>query len=585
MKNYTLNGYAIYDYIISGAKKIIQNEKQLNEINVFPVADGDTGSNLAYTMNHIIRNAEKSEDVSATLDSISSAAVDASFGNSGTIFAKYLYGLSLENKNKKNISIKEFIYGLHKSVAYAYDSIAMPKEGTILTVMKEWTNFLNKQEDKHNEFENLLESSIDYSYNVLDKTKDLIDVLKEADVVDAGAKGFVCFIEGILDHVRFGKGKKNIMSRIELVDLEKLDHLNSHLDYRYCSEFTIENLGIKRKELIKTLNNHGDSVIVNIYKDKAKIHIHTNEPEKVMLKLIKAGKVVESKIDDMSIQYDIVHKKRKKIGLITDSIADISKDFIKENMITVIPIQVLSEGTVYLDRITVDGETIYEILDNVEDYPTTSQPSETNIERMLEFLLNYYEKIVGVFVSDKMSGTFSKVSKIAEKLDINNNRILIINSKLNSGGEGLVVKKAVDYIAEGLDLNEIEERLEMDVKKTKLFVKIPDLNYAVRGGRVPKVVGSFASLVGLQPIISIDDDGNGTVTAKGNIAKIVEKQMRKTGIKEYSIVHTKSLNKAEELAQELEKITGKPPIFIENVSAVVSAFIGKGAYGVAFKEE
>src|SRR6056297_332527 len=139
MKNYKLNGYVIYDFIISGAKKIIQNEKQLNEINVFPVADGDTGSNLAYTMNHIIRNAEKSEDVSLTLDSISSAAVDASFGNSGTIFAKYLYGLSLENKDKKNISIKEFINGLNKAVIYAYDSISMPKEGTILTVMKEWT--------------------------------------------------------------------------------------------------------------------------------------------------------------------------------------------------------------------------------------------------------------------------------------------------------------------------------------------------------------------------------------------------------------------------------------------------------------
>jgi len=81
-------------------------------------------------------------------------------------------------------------------------------------------------------------------------------------------------------------------------------------------------------------------------------------------------------------------------------------------MITVIPIQILSEGTVYLDRITVDGETIYEILDNTENYPTTSQPSETNIERLLEFLMNYFEELVGVFVSDKMSGTFSKVSGI-----------------------------------------------------------------------------------------------------------------------------------------------------------------------------
>ncbi len=584
MKNYTLNGYAIYDYIISGAKKIIQNEKQLNEINVFPVADGDTGSNLAYTMNHIIRNAEKNEDVSITLDSISSAAVDASFGNSGTIFAKYLYGLSLENKNKKNISIKEFIEGLHKAVSYAYDSIAAPKEGTILTLMKEWTGYLNKHEGKHNEFENLLESSIDYSYNVLDNTKNLLDVLKEADVVDAGAKGFVCFAEGILDHVRFGKGKKNRESRIEHVDFDKINHLRGKMENRYCSEFTIENLNVKRKELIKTLNNYGDSVIVNIYKDKAKVHIHTNEPQKVMLKLIKTGKVVESKVDDMAIQYDIVHKKRKKIGLITDSIADLPKEFVKNNKITVIPIQLLSDGTVYLDRITVDGETVYEILDNAETYPTSSQPSETNIERIFEFLLNYYEEIVGVFVSDKMSGTFSKISKVVDKLG-KKDKILLVNSKLNSAGEGLVVKKAADYIQEDLNLEEIKEKLEKDVKKIKLFVKIPDLNYAVKSGRVPKVVGSFASLVGLQPIISIDEEGEGTVTSKRNLAKIAEKQMEKTGIVEYSVIHTKNLEKAEKLAEDLEKITGKPPLYIENVSAVVSAFIGKGAYGVAFKEE
>jgi DegV family protein with EDD domain len=331
------------------------------------------------------------------------------------------------------------------------------------------------------------------------------------------------------------------------------------------------------------LKDFGDSVIVNIYKNKAKIHIHTNQPEKLMLKLIKAGDVVESKIDDMSIQYEIVHKKRKKIGLITDSIADVPKEYLIDNMITVIPIQILSEGTVYLDRITVDGETVYEILDNAENYPTTSQPSETNIERTLEFLMNYFEELVGVFVSDKMSGTFSKVTKVVEKMG-KKDKVALVNSKLNSGGEGLIVRNAAEYIKEGLTLEEIKEKLENDVNKTKLFVKIPDLNYAVKGGRVPKVVGSFASLVGLKPIISIDDEGNGSVTAKRSLEKIVQKQMEKGGIKEYSIVHTKSLENAEKLAKDLEKITGRPPLYIENVSAVVSAFIGKGAYGVAYKE-
>jgi dihydroxyacetone kinase-like predicted kinase len=136
-----INGHQVYDYIVSGAKQILKNEKQLNEINVFPVADGDTGSNLAYTMNGIINNSIRNQSVDITLASISDAAVDSSYGNSGTIVAKYFYGLAESAKGKNVLTVAEFIHILQNAVKYAYDAISAPKEGTILTVMREWASY------------------------------------------------------------------------------------------------------------------------------------------------------------------------------------------------------------------------------------------------------------------------------------------------------------------------------------------------------------------------------------------------------------------------------------------------------------
>ena len=152
MNTISIDGNSIYNYFISGAQKLIYSEKDLNSINVFPVADGDTGTNLALTMKMIISDSKKDKDISKTLSSISDIATENAYGNSGMIFAQFLNGFAKETEFKAEISIQEFAEIAEKASEYAYEAVASPKEGTILSVMRDWSKSL-KAKLNHSDFE------------------------------------------------------------------------------------------------------------------------------------------------------------------------------------------------------------------------------------------------------------------------------------------------------------------------------------------------------------------------------------------------------------------------------------------------
>jgi hypothetical protein len=584
MESIQLNGYHIYDYIVSGAKQIIRNEKQLNEINVFPVADGDTGSNLAFTMNSIIANSERNRSVDVTLNSISDAAIEASFGNSGTIIAKYFYGMSQTSKGKAVLTIDEFIETLNDSVRYAYDAISHPQEGTILTVMREWGQYLKKEQNQYHTFDKLVNSSLHYAYEVLDKTKTLLKVLSEADVVDAGAKGFVCFIEGLHSFIATGVISEKNTSRVEKIDHEKISHSVKDLNYQYCTEITVEGIGSEISSIKQLVDSYGDSAIVNRYNDQIRIHVHTDRPHVLATELSEIGRITDSKVDNMKIQQDIVHNRKYKIALLTDSIADLPDEFIEGNQIYTIPLIMIHNGSVYLDKYTTNATTIFNTLKQSSNYPKSSQPNEKFIEKSMRFLLEHYDEVIGITISSKMSGTHERMMQTAKRLSVDGKRIEIIDSCLNSGAEGLLAKNAMDLIKSGLNFDEIVDKLYKIKKNISIFVKIPDLNYAAKSGRVPKVAGMVAASLGIKPMISIDKDGNGTVLKEFNIKKLINRTAKENKIEEYVIVHTDNTQKAKELSEYAENLLGFPPLYIESVSSIVSAFIGRGAYGIAFKE-
>ncbi len=199
MKVYYLNGKRVYYAIMAGARKVSHQRHHLNEINVFPVADGDTGNNLSLTLNHILEEVNPQSAANQTFESIAAASLTGARGNSGVILAQFLNGLAEEVKPHKEISTDVFGESLIRSVPYAYESMANPVEGTMLTVLKEWAESFYELGKKSNDFGEVLTKSLDRARESLKNTPEKLEVLKKASVVDSGAQGLVHFLEGIAE--------------------------------------------------------------------------------------------------------------------------------------------------------------------------------------------------------------------------------------------------------------------------------------------------------------------------------------------------------------------------------------------------
>lgn len=588
----TLNKESLYHSIMAGAYQVLKHKQALNEINVFPVADGDTGTNLASLMQTILEQAKLTDSLDSTLDAIGDAALMGARGNSGIIFAQYLNGFLMQIKND-DITVNDFAVGVCKAVPYAYSAIANPVEGTMITVMKEWAEYIDSAYETSKDFTELLEKSLEVAKVSLADTPNKLKILKDAKVVDAGALGFIHFIEGFLSYVKTGK-QIQYESYDDVIENIALDHSHDQEEhYRYCTEALIEHGDLSSDALKELLKDFGDSLVVAENKRKMRIHIHTDTPEEVFLTLRNNTTIIDQKVDDMKLQFDVVHNRKYKIALVTDSIADLPKEIVDENQVFMYPIGLTIENSTYFDKVTITTDTFYEMMDSLEEYPKSSQPNQRSLENYFSFISSYYDEIIAITVSEKMSGTYSVFTKVAEKFKDKKTKVHVINSKQNSGAEGLVVLKAINLIKAGKDYESIIKELEETVKKTKILVSVDTLKYMVRSGRVKKVVGVVGKILNLKPVISIDEHGEGIIydkalSVKGNTKKIlahIEQVHKESGIESYSIVHAKDMDRAKMFEEKIKAITGLDATYITQISSVVAMAAGIGAVGVSYTKK
>ncbi len=589
MKIQNIDGHSIYNFFISGANNLIYNEHSLNKINVFPVADGDTGTNLALTMKSIVTKSVKHDNFNKSMTSISEIAIENAYGNSGMIFAQYLNGFAVESKEKESLTISEFIDIAGKAVLYAYEAVVNPKEGTILSVMKDWTSEL-KNNLSISDFEKMFEMSVHKAKDFVDQTKYKMKVFLDNDVVDAGAKGFLIFLEGMLEFIK--SGKTPAFSNTDDFKLE--EHINivtntEVTENRYCSQFYIETK--KKPAFFKNeLKDLGDSVVITGSENRLKIHIHTDNPEKTMSFLAKEETIISQKIEDMKLKANIIHRRKNTIGIVTDSIADLPQSFIDNEQITVIPINLICDTNVYLDKITITPSQFYENINKYKMNPTSAQPSSTVFENTFSDLLNYFDSVIGIFVSNEMSGTYKSAKRTALTFSEKGKKITVINSKLNSSAEGLLVMKAAELINQGLAHDEVVEKINNTIKDIHIFVSINDLSNMIKGGRISKTQGFILSKIHLKPVISIDESGKGviyekTFNRKSAVKKILNRiktDMLLKGIEKYAIVYSDLKSDITEFKSQLIKLTGMQPAYVEPISPVVGLNAGLGAFAVAY---
>ncbi|MDD5182834.1 MAG: DegV family protein, partial [Bacilli bacterium] len=392
-----VNGISLYNAMISGAKRIINERKNLNKINVFPIADGDTGNNMSYMMERIILEAIPSEDVSSTIESIANAAISGSRGNSGIIFSEYLNGIYEALKGKATIYLEEFHDAIINGINKAYKAIVNPIEGTILTVMRKAFD-INIEEIDFNQY---FKQTYAKARIALEETTNELEILKINKVVDAGAQGMTVFLDGMKYYFETGESVEYLVIED---DHEEIVHVID-LDARYCTEALLTDVNVSNDEIKEIFKDYGTSLIVSGRAERMRIHIHTNQPDEFFMKLRDYGKIIEQKVDDMIRQQQALSLGHSRIAILTDTIADIPMELLDKYSIHLIPMNLLVDGVSYIDKVTITTDTFYKMLDTAESF-SSAQPDKMTIERNLDFLSDHYDNIIVLTVASKLSGTY-----------------------------------------------------------------------------------------------------------------------------------------------------------------------------------
>lgn len=588
-----LTSRQIFDFFMHGAEKVIENKEVLNKINVFPVQDGDTGSNLASMMRTIIHQSENRGTVKETLASVADAALYGARGNSGIIFAQYLTGLSESIVDGTTVSIKQYADASQNAVKYAYDAVEKPVEGTMLSVMREWGMALIKECEQKDVIEDIFKSAVQYTRIALKKTKYQLEILKKENVVDSGAQGFTFFVEGAFYYIQNGYSleEKDEILKLKEFHFNPLEEIHTEVDeYRYCTECLLVGEEIDIKKIKEKLSNFGGSFIVAGNKKKCRIHIHTDEPEKIFEFLYKEGSIVFQKIDDMFKQTEVVNHRKSDIALLTDSIADLPIEIIDNKQIHIVHMDILYKDICYKDKLTIKPTTLLNLSKEDDALPTSSQPSPKQIEEIIDYLSSYYKSLIVITVSSALSGTYNDFKKIAKTFDLKGFNVTVVDSKQNSGAQGLLVKKCAEYIENGLTIEKITKKIQNNIEKSKILVQVRTLDNMIKSGRLSTTMGKIGKKIGLKPIVTLDFEGKGALDSIAfslkksniNLVKHIKKVMKKNKLEEYNIVHVNNIEDAEKLAEVMTKVIGFPPVYITETSSVVAVGAGEGAIAISY---
>ncbi len=591
-----LDGKQLYHSFLAGAHKIFDQQKILNKINVFPVADADTGTNLASTMRSIIDAIIPTDNPKQAASALADAALVGARGNSGIIFAQFLYGFSNEIKTGQTLDIASFAESMRRAVTYAYEAIAEPVEGTILTVIKDWAEYMYALKDRIDDFIRLLVEAYNKALESLAQTTKKLEVLARAHVVDAGAKGFVYFLEGILDFFTKGEVKK-LAATVEESDSAAgvAEVLHDAITFRYCTEVLITGDNLEKSKIRNYIFHCGDSLVVAGSPNKMRIHIHTDFPAEVCSQLARFGNITYQKVDDMVMQNEILQKRKSDIAILTDSTCDLPKDLLDRHQIHVVPLSVHFGDTYYLDRMTIQPQQFYALLEKSEKNPSTSQPTSKDFQNKYEFLCTQYDSVIGIHLSQGLSGTWSN-SMIAARsvMERTGKKVEVFDSKSVTAGVGLLVLRAAKALESGTSCKNLSSRMNEWIEKSHIRVSVTTMKYIIRSGRVSPFKSFIATMLDLKPVIYLNKSEGKTeligksLTEKGTnkmLIRDIARMLRKNKIWEYAITHANNLRTVDFYANEMEKLTGKKPLFIDNASPALVAHTGPGVVCISLMLE
>ena len=493
MNTLKLNGALFADMIRCGAKNLAEKKEIVNELNVFPVPDGDTGDNMSLTINSAASSEDIDDPVSLakTSDAVMRAVLLGARGNSGVILSRIFAGLAKGLEEKVEANLQEFDNAMQMAVSEAYSAVAKPVEGTILTVIRDGVNSAHKEMTSETTFEDYFEFLAREMKRSVDRTPELLPSLKEAGVVDSGGVGLLYIFEGMqfaFDGEKvdadFLKTRKNEFEELDI----SLFTEDSELEFGYCTEFLLRLQNKKTNisefsvdDFTNYLKSVGDSVVC--FKDGSvvKAHVHTKNPGEVLNHCQQLGEFLKLKIENMSLQHNnsVIRNTysvqniapRKKYGIVTVANGKGVVDTFKElGCDVVIPGgQSMNPSTSdFVDAFNqINAETIFVFPNNKNIIMTAEQASEAT------------EKDIRVIKTKTIGEGYSAISMFDTNAEDINTLIDELNGIVSGVVTGQVSQASRDTKMDGLDIKQgdflgfSDGRILVDKKERKDI--IPEL--------------------------------------------------------------------------------------------------------------
>ncbi len=588
-----LDGNRLSRAVIAGAHFVAERAEALNKINVFPVPDGDTGTNVASTLQKMAAGISRlrQRHVGEMSKALADQAVGGARGNSGAILAQFFCGFSEGLPDAPRVTTSDFGAAVVQASESAYSALARPVEGTILTVIRDWARHVADRAQEIKDFGVLLPESLKVAKVSLENTPKQMKALQKAGVVDAGAQGFVYLLEGIVTYFRESARFAPQMTAPEDIRAAIFDKTPDAILFRFCTEVLLEGDAIDRDGLRREVALLGDSIVMAGSALRVRLHVHTNEPEKLFEVAARFAAVAQTKVEDMRAQHESRFDKNRaeRVGIVTDSTCDLPASMMEDLGVGVVPVRVYFGSENYLDKVTITPSEFYGRFAVSDVAPKTSQPPPADFTQVYENVATHSGAIVSVHLGANLSGTYQ--AAVVGARPVKKTQIEHVDSGSASVGLGLVVRAAAEAARNGRSAAEVALIAREAAAQVRIFVAVPTMKHLVRGGRVSATRGFVAKMLGLLPILTITREGRVEAAGKARGYAAVRRKMmrmlfseageRESASRRFGVAHCDAEDAAEELAREIRARYPESDVMIVECGPALGAHAGPGALAVA----
>lgn len=568
----------------------------LNRINVFPVPDGDTGTNFALTLRSVAAAVGRLRG--ASLPTVARAMAEGSLlgarGNSGMLLSHFLLGFRDALGRRETAGPADLALAMRAGSDQLAAALDEPVEGTILTVARAVADAAERAGRLTRRVDEFMRQVLAEAQAALERTPQLLAVLREAGVVDAGGKAFVCAIEGIV-RLMDGHPVRHVRSAAAHAApaAAALAEAAQEHDYQFCTEVLVHGGALPPATTARAgLRPLGGSIVVLATGNLMKIHIHTNQPDRVFSLAQDWGVIEARKAEDVREQHRRLADARRRVAVVVDSSCDLPDELADRRGIILVPLQVVADGKVYLDRVDITSPELYRRMRSEPTRFTTSQPTPGAFRQAFQDGLAHGEEVLALILSGGLSGTYASALAVAREPELS--QVTVVDSRTTSLGLGLLALRALELARRGLRAPAIAQELKLVRERSGLLFTLDTFEHLLRSGRIGRARAWVGERLRLKPILELNQDGvvapldrvRGRERLIPRVLQHLERRLTPRPERlRVGIVHADAAEAAAELEQEIRRRYRPLDCLVRPVTAALGVHTGPGAWGVFYQVE